>query len=125
MAPPIPLSIMNFCPLTGCHSLSDRSLYTCTVRYIGVLNTTCSLNLETSQSSSSGQCFSNPSYHTVAQCNISSSITNNLDGTLTLKVSTLGSRLHVGSVDEPFSKTVFFQASFYGHSSCSCAWNIT
>lgn len=49
-----------------------------------VTNTDYSLS-ETSQSSSSGQCFSNPSYHTVAQCNISSSITNNLDGTLTLK----------------------------------------
>ncbi|KAG7257730.1 hypothetical protein CRUP_031997 [Coryphaenoides rupestris] len=31
------------------------------------------------------QCFSNPSYHTVAQCNVSSSISSNLDATLTLK----------------------------------------
>lgn len=36
--------------------------------------------------SSSGQCFSNPSYHTVAQCNVVSTISSNLDGTLTLKV---------------------------------------
>ncbi|KTG31121.1 hypothetical protein cypCar_00045270, partial [Cyprinus carpio] len=49
-----------------------------------VTNTDYSLS-ETSQSSSGGQCFSNPSYHTVAQCNISSTITNNLDGTLALK----------------------------------------
>ncbi|GAA6087923.1 multiple epidermal growth factor-like domains protein 11 isoform X1 [Tachysurus ichikawai] len=48
-----------------------------------ITNTDYSLS-DTSQSSS-GQCFSNPSYHTVAQCNITSSNTNNLDGTLTLK----------------------------------------
>lgn len=48
----------------------------------------CFSLIETSQSTSAGQCFSNPSYHTVAQCNISSSISNNLDGNLTLKVST-------------------------------------
>ncbi|KAK0148568.1 Multiple epidermal growth factor-like domains protein 10 [Merluccius polli] len=42
--------------------------------------------------SASGQCFSNPSYHTVAQCNVSSSISSNLDATLTLKSSTLKSR---------------------------------
>lgn len=39
-----------------------------------------------SGSGSSGQCFSNPSYHTVAQCNVVSTISSNLDGTLTLKV---------------------------------------
>ncbi|TNN86924.1 Multiple epidermal growth factor-like domains protein 11 [Liparis tanakae] len=41
---------------------------------------------------SSSQCFSNPSYHTVAQCNVVSTISSNLDGTLTLKSSTLKSR---------------------------------
>lgn len=35
---------------------------------------------------SSGQCFSNPSYHTVAQCNVVSNISGSLDGTLILKV---------------------------------------
>lgn len=49
---------------------------------------TCVLFLSDTSQSSSGQCFSNPSYHTVAQCNIPSSNTNNLDGTLTLKAST-------------------------------------
>ncbi|KAL2093258.1 hypothetical protein ACEWY4_010570 [Coilia grayii] len=48
-------------------------------------NTDYSLS-DTSQSSSNSQCFSNPSYHTVAQCSVSSSISNSLDaGTLTLK----------------------------------------
>ncbi|MED6280344.1 hypothetical protein CHARACLAT_009927 [Characodon lateralis] len=41
---------------------------------------------------STGQCFSNPSYPTVAQCNVVSTISSNLDGTLTLKSSTLKSR---------------------------------
>ena len=39
-----------------------------------------------SGASAGGQCFSNPSYHTVAQCNVSSSISSGLDATLTLKV---------------------------------------
>lgn len=34
----------------------------------------------------SSQCFSNPSYHTVAQCNVVSTISSNLDGTLAHKV---------------------------------------
>lgn len=42
--------------------------------------------------SSASQCFSNPSYHTVAQCNVISTISSNLDGTLTLKSSTLKNR---------------------------------
>lgn len=41
---------------------------------------------QSQSSGSSGQCFSNPSYHTVAQCNVVSTISSNLDGTLTLKV---------------------------------------
>lgn len=45
-------------------------------------------------SSSSGQCFSNPSYHTVAQCNVVSTISSNLDGTLTLKVWTPSKSSH-------------------------------
>ncbi|XP_028305218.1 multiple epidermal growth factor-like domains protein 10 isoform X6 [Gouania willdenowi] len=39
-----------------------------------------------------GQCFSNSTYHTVAQCNVVSTISSNVDGTLTLKSSTLKSR---------------------------------
>lgn len=40
-------------------------------------------------SSSSGPCFSNPGYHTVAQCTVLSTISSNLDSTLTLKVAPL------------------------------------
>ncbi|KAI3371279.1 hypothetical protein L3Q82_023896, partial [Scortum barcoo] len=47
---------------------------------------------QSQNSSSSGQCFSNPSYHTVAQCNVVSTISSNLDGTLTLKSNTLKGR---------------------------------
>lgn len=47
---------------------------------------TSAAEVNQSQSSGSGQCFSNPSYHTVAQCNVVSTIPSNLDGTLTLKV---------------------------------------
>ncbi|RVE71781.1 hypothetical protein OJAV_G00055350 [Oryzias javanicus] len=47
---------------------------------------------QNSSISGSNQCFSNPSYHTVAQCNVVSTISSNLDGTLTLKSSTLKSR---------------------------------
>ncbi len=46
-------------------------------------------------SSSSGQCFSNASYHTVAQCNVVSTISSNLDGTLTLKVRPLSKCVHI------------------------------
>ncbi|KAK6309432.1 hypothetical protein J4Q44_G00208950 [Coregonus suidteri] len=66
-----------------------------------------SQTLTQSASSVSGSCFSNPSYHTVSvaqcndittpsyhtvsvpQCNLASTITTNLDGTLTLKSSSL------------------------------------
>lgn len=44
------------------------------------------VNQSQSSGGSSGQCFSNPSYHTVAQCNVVSTISSNLDGTLTHKV---------------------------------------
>lgn len=50
---------------------------------------------QSQNSSSSGQCFSNPSYHTVAQCNVVSTISSNLDGTLTLKVWPLSMSIHI------------------------------
>ncbi|TKS73504.1 Multiple epidermal growth factor-like domains protein 10 [Collichthys lucidus] len=53
---------------------------------------TSAAEVNQSQNSSNNQCFSNPSYHTVAQCNVVSTISSNLDGTLTLKSSTLKSR---------------------------------
>lgn len=47
---------------------------------------------------SSGPCFSNPSYHTVAQCNVVSTISSNLDGTLTLKVCRLSARVNMSFI---------------------------
>ncbi|CAL9697473.1 unnamed protein product [Knipowitschia caucasica] len=44
------------------------------------------------QNGSGAPCFSNPSYHTVAQCNVVSTISSGLDGTLTLKSNTLKGR---------------------------------
>lgn len=48
------------------------------------------INQSQSSAGSSDQCFSNPSYHTVAQCNVST-ISSKLDGTQTHKVWPLSS----------------------------------
>lgn len=68
-------------------------------------------------SSSSGQCFSNPSYHTVAQCNVVSTISSNLDGTLTLKVWTPSmsshkiSKLHAAVQNQHYIVFFFSQSN--------------
>lgn len=54
---------------------------------------------QSQNSSNSGQCFSNPSYHTVAQCNVVSTISSNLDGTLTLKVCPLSMYSHIKCIN--------------------------
>ncbi|KAF3688778.1 Multiple epidermal growth factor-like domains protein 11 [Channa argus] len=70
---------------------TDYSLSECGST-VAMRTSAAEVNQSQSSSSSTGQCFSNPSYHTVAQCNVVSTISSNLDGTLTLKSSTLKSR---------------------------------
>ncbi|CAB1456884.1 unnamed protein product [Pleuronectes platessa] len=70
---------------------TDYSLSECGST-VAMRTSAAEVNPSQSSGSGSGQCFANPSYHTVAQCNVVSTISNNLDGTLILKSSTLKSR---------------------------------
>ncbi|KAK7891234.1 hypothetical protein WMY93_023197 [Mugilogobius chulae] len=90
------------------------------------------------QNGGGAPCFSNPSYHTVAQCNVVSTISSGLDGTLTLKSSTLKGRsgsewrafCNLGDIDERCtynvytnryapSKFYYIKGSMCNNSSCS------
>lgn len=73
---------------------------------------------QSQSSSSSGQCFSNPSYHTVAQCNVVSTISSKLDGTLTLKVWTLPTCV---SIKRNFPKTYY---SIKGTPNCAFPFTV-
>lgn len=70
---------------------TDYSLSECGST-VAMRTSAAEVNQSQNSSSSTGQCFSNPSYHTVAQCNVVSTISSNLDGSLTLKSSTLKNR---------------------------------